>query len=206
MARPEILARFIRSWEGGFVDSLYDKGGPTMMGVTLGTFRTIFGSKMGVDELKHLTDAQWWTVFYDNFWKPCKADDINCQAIANLIVDWCWGSGQRVIYKVQRVLNEHFEAALKTDSILGAKTLAAINEAEPSALFAALWKERKLHFERIASIDHNQRRNLRGWLNRLNSIRYDRLLLNKYRKKGMLRYRRIVKWPDGQIIEGWGAR
>ena len=38
MAKVELLAPYIRKWEGGFVNDPADSGGATNMGVTIGTF------------------------------------------------------------------------------------------------------------------------------------------------------------------------
>ena len=40
MARADILWPFVKSWEGGFADHPNDKGGPTNMGVTIGTWKS----------------------------------------------------------------------------------------------------------------------------------------------------------------------
>ena len=58
MAESKILAPFIRSWEGGFSNVRGDRGGATMMGVTLTTFRSVYGRSKTVDDLKKITEAQ----------------------------------------------------------------------------------------------------------------------------------------------------
>ena len=45
MANHKILEPFILRWEGGFVNDKDDLGGATNMGVTLATYRSVFGSK-----------------------------------------------------------------------------------------------------------------------------------------------------------------
>ena len=54
MANHKILEPFILRWEGGFVNDKDDLGGSTNMGVTLATYRSVFGSKKKVNDLKKM--------------------------------------------------------------------------------------------------------------------------------------------------------
>ena len=59
MAKVELLAPYIRKWEGGFVNDPADSGGATNMGVTIGTFE-VYCHRKGyprptVERLKKLT-------------------------------------------------------------------------------------------------------------------------------------------------------
>lgn len=171
MAKKEILKPFILSWEGGYVNHPNDKGGATNKGVTIGTFRNIFGQGKSINDLKLMTDAQWLYIFEKLYWNKWRADEINDQSIANLLVDWVWGSGVYGIKYAQEVLN------VKPDGVVGSKTLAAINLNDSSTVFAALWRRRKAHFEACAR-KPGQSVFLRGWLRRLEGIKYGRLVCN----------------------------
>lgn len=170
MAKAEVLKPFILSWEGGFADVPGDRGGATNKGVTLTTFRSIFGQQKTVEDLKNMTDEEWMTVFTKYFWRRWMASDIKSQAIANLLVDWVWASGAYGVKLPQKILG------VKIDGLVGQKTLAAINNyPDQRELFDRLWKERKEFFERIGK--GTQAKFLKGWLNRLNGIKWDRLVL-----------------------------
>ena len=69
MANSKILEPFILKWEGGFVNDKDDLGGATNMGVTLATYRSVFGSKKTVNDLKRMTRAQWGIIFKKFYWK-----------------------------------------------------------------------------------------------------------------------------------------
>lgn len=171
MANKDILKPFIRSWEGGFSCVYGDKGGATKWGVTIGTYRSFFGQGKSVNDLKNMTEYQWDYIYKRLFWDKCKADDIQSQPIANLIVDWYWNSGSYGIKIPQKVLN------VKTDGVIGAKTISAINNyTNKKELFTKLWKEREAFFRRIGV--GTQAKFLKGWLNRLNGIQFDKLLCN----------------------------
>jgi lysozyme family protein len=93
MDRINKLKSFILSWEGGFVNDPRDPGGATNRGITIATFRHVFGKDKTVNDLKKITDSQWTTVFKKYFWDKYKADNIKDEWIAYLLVDWLWTSG-----------------------------------------------------------------------------------------------------------------
>lgn len=169
MAKAEILMPFILSWEGGFANVAGDRGGATNKGITIATFRSVSGCNKTVEDLKRMTDEQWMAIFKKYFWNGWRADRIQSQAIANLLVDWVWTSGTYGIKLPQKVLG------VTIDGLVGQKTLAAINDyPNQQELFNKLWKERREFFERIGR--GAQAKFLRGWLNRQNGIKYDRLV------------------------------
>jgi hypothetical protein bfra3_11916 len=47
---------YIKSWEGGYVNDPRDSGGATNKGITLTTFRSVYGKNKTIEDLKNLTD------------------------------------------------------------------------------------------------------------------------------------------------------
>lgn len=139
MANHKILAPFIRYYEGGFVNDKDDPGGATNKGVTLATFRTIFGKNKTVNDLKNITSSQWDIIFKKYYWDKCKADQIGNQSIANMFVDFAWHSGLgNAVPIMQKVAGLN-----KPDGIVGNITLTAINtHPNQKALFESLKKAR----------------------------------------------------------------
>lgn len=167
MAKAELLKPFILKWEGGFVDDPLDRGGATNKGITIGTFRNFYGKDATVEQLKHITDEQWLHIFKSGYWDKWKADDIENQSIADIVVDWAWASGTVTsIKQVQKILG------VAVDGIVGNDTLTAINTEYQRSLFVKIHSRRIEFVENIVKRDPSQARFLKGWKNRINSLTF----------------------------------
>ena len=173
MANVSKLLPFILSWEGGYVNDPVDKGGATNMGVTIATWRKVGYDKDGdgdidVDDLRLLSkDDVLNRVLKPHYWDKWKADQIKSQSVANILVDWVWGSGANGIKIPQKLLG------LTVDGIVGPKTLAAVNSSDSLVLFNTIKTEREAFLWRIVERDPTQKRFIKGWLNRLNALKFN---------------------------------
>lgn len=168
MADAKILMPFILSKEGGYSNKKSDKGGPTMKGVTLVTYRSVYGEKKTVADLKKITNDEWYNIYKKHYWDKCKADEIKDQSVANLLVDFAWHSGVgRASKAIQKVVGA------RQDGIIGDLTLREINDEDARELFTALKLERVKYLQGIAK--GSQKVNLKGWLNRVGDIHYGSL-------------------------------
>lgn len=169
MAKVEILAPYIKKWEGGFANDPADRGGATNKGVTIATFEAYCKAKSlprpSVERLKRMTDAEWIDILKTMFWDRWQADKIKSQKLANILVDWVWGSGVYGIKIPQRILG------VKQDGIVGDETLKALNAQEPDKLFQVIYEARKKYLNDITISRPANKRFLKGWLNRLDDIR-----------------------------------
>lgn len=187
MAKVEILAPYIKKWEGGFVNDPTDSGGATNKGVTLSTY-TQYCKRKGyprptVDRLRRLTDAEWLDILKSMYWDRWQADRIESQCVANILVDWVWGSGAYGITIPQRLLG------VRSDGVVGDETLGALN-GRGSAFFERLYAARVQYLHDITNssvrryearlgrkaterelLRYTNKRFLKGWLNRLADIR-----------------------------------
>lgn len=166
------LAPFILKWEGGFVNDPVDKGGATNMGVTIGTWRSVGYDKDGdgdidVDDLLRLTKEDVIErVLRPHYWNRWRADEINNQSVANILVDWVWASGAHGIRRPQRILG------VTADGIVGPKTIAAVNSMDPMELHFRIKNDRIRFIDEICKANPSQERFRRGWLNRIDELVY----------------------------------
>lgn len=167
MADYRKLKPFILRWEGGYINDQADLGKQTNKGVTLSTYRSVFGKNKTVSDLKKITDEQWEFIFKKFYWDKWKADNINDQNVANILVDWLWCSGSYGIKIPQRVLG------VSVDGIVGSKTIAAINARDGRELFDTIKQERKDFIDRICQTRPQNRKFKNGWMNRINSLSYE---------------------------------
>lgn len=181
MAKAEILSKFILSWETSkFTNKKSDRGGATKFGITLATWKKVGYDKNGdgvinAKDVEALTIDDYNRVFKKNYWDICHANDINSQAVANLIVDFAYNSGNTTaIRKIQAIVG------IKADGIIGAKTLNAINTYKFGqwTLFDKLKVARIAYLYDIIRNDITQEVNLKGWMRRIGNIRYKELVCN----------------------------
>ena len=174
MADVNKFAPFLFRWEGGKVNDPYDLGGATNMGVTIGTWKQVGYDKDGdgdidVDDLNLLTkDEVINQVLKPHYWDRWKADQIENQSVANILVDWVWASGAYGVKLPQKILG------VAIDGIVGRKTLEAVNDRDPEGLFNAIKAERIAFIDRICESRPANKRFKKGWLNRLNDIKFER--------------------------------
>lgn len=154
---------------GVYTNRPTDKGGPTMSGVTIKTFREFFGEHKTIEDLKKMTYEQWHHIMKSGYWDKVGGDKISCQSVAELFADFAINSGYvTAIKKVQALVGENI------DGIVGPLTLGAINRAPQELVFNGLMATRESHYYSLAWKDNNDRANLRGWLNRLKQFTFNR--------------------------------
>ena len=171
MANSSKLVPFILQWEGGFVNDPLDLGGATNKGITIGTF-TEYKRRKGlkaptVQDLKNISNEDWHEVFKGLYWDRWKADEIKNQAVANILVDWVWASGSHGIKRPQRLLG------VTADGVVGSKTIAALNAKDPAELFRMIKADRLKFIDEICEKRPANNRFKKGWLNRINAIKYE---------------------------------
>ena len=175
MADVNKLMPLIFKWEGSgkYGNDPIDKGGPTKFGITLDTWKHVGydknrDGKIDYKDVQLLNENDFKIVLKKNFWDKWKADEIKNQSIANLVVDWLWGSGKWGIIYPQRALG------VKDDGIVGKKTIDALNSADQEKLFKKIWNMKKDFYLNIVKKNPNQKRFINGWLNRLNSFKFEK--------------------------------
>lgn len=147
----------------------------TNKGITWATFVSL-SPKLGYNatpQLFYLMPNEIWLKIYKvGYWDAVKGDEINSQAIANMIVQMAWGSGATIATRLtQEVLNTSFGEKLVVDGKFGNLTLAAVNrhsktKTQEKRLFTALWNRRMRFLQSLPSFASFGN----GWTNRMNAL------------------------------------
>lgn len=167
MAEFSKYAKILIQLEGGYTNHPDDLGGPTMHGVTLKTYQAYCGKEKTIKDLRNMSYGTWCNIMKDLYWDKCRADEIESQPLAEIIVDWCVNSGMVGLRKVQEI------AGVKPDGIAGPKTLAAINGADAASLFDRIWKARQQFYINIVKRNPTQKVFMNGWMNRLGRFKFE---------------------------------
>jgi lysozyme family protein len=103
------------------------------------------------------------------YWDSMKLAAVENQNVANKLFDMSVNMGvrQAAIY-AQRAANSlsAADAKLVEDGEIGAKTLAAINNANPIVYYHALCELSAAHYRHVAAVNPGQAMNLAGWMKR----------------------------------------
>lgn len=184
------LAPIVAKWEGGYVNDPIDKGGATNMGITLNTWKLLGYDKDGDGDIDKndvkLLNANDFSVILRKYWDKWQADKIKNQSVANILVDWYWGSGKWGIVIPQRDI-----LGVKPDGVVGNVTIDALNALDQRVLFDRIYAARVKFLNGIVTSsiaayekkigrkatpferkNYTQERFLKGWLNRLADFKF----------------------------------
>jgi lysozyme family protein len=166
-----LASQFERARATGYSNRADDKGGPTMIGVTLTTYRLYCSSidypEPDIAALQAIPLEHWRDVAKRLYWDRCWADLIRSQSVAEMLVDWAYNAGvANAVRGVQRVVGA------TEDGYAGPKTLAAINALSPQELFCKLRQARLAYYDKVVLRDPSQSVFLEGWRRRTNSITF----------------------------------
>ena len=170
MADFKHIIPFIKRAEGGYVNDPLDAGGETNKGITIATWKSMFGDKAH-DRFLKMSDEDWGVIFKKLYWDKMLGDQIHSQRIADIIVDWVWGSGSHYAEAdVQDILVHAFGDHIAVDGAFGPATIAAINAADEQRLFDLIVVKRNWFFDQCVVSHPTNARFLQGWKNRLNHL------------------------------------
>ncbi len=141
------------------------------MGVTLATWRQVGYDKDGdndidADDMRLLTRDDATIVLKKFYWDRWKADLIENQSVAEILVDWVWGSGKWGVKIPQQLLN------VGDDGNVGPLTIDALNAADQQEFHAKVVEARIKFLDDLIQNDPTQERFRKGWMNRLMDFQF----------------------------------
>ena len=162
---------FQRARKTGWADDPDDLGGQTMVGVTMATYeeycRRKGYPKPTTGRLMDLSYNDWKSILKMLYWDRWNADEIRSQSIAEIVCDFVWASGVHGIKVPQDLVG------VIPDGIVGPKTLAAVNSRNPRELFDQIKIARFDFIEDICQKRPANNKFKRGWMNRINDIKFE---------------------------------
>lgn len=158
MASYELFIPSLEQAEGGYQNLVNDKGNynskrervGTNHGISAKFYEKVIGRPPSIEDMRSITKMEAHILFKNEFWDKMKADNIQSQAVAEMIVDHAINANPRVAAGiVQRSLNRYFGKNLRVDYVVGANTIAAINSVNSKQLFERIGKERLVYYKRL---------------------------------------------------------
>ncbi|MDD4589542.1 MAG: glycosyl hydrolase 108 family protein [Parabacteroides sp.] len=170
MASFETYLKKLLQLEGGYSNDPADRGGLTNHGITQATWQRIGYDKDGdcdvdPDDLLRLTHQDVSKILRHFYWNRWRADEIESQPVAWILVDWLWCSGKWGIIIPQRILG------VEPDGYVGKITLHAVNQTCFSSFHKQLINARLRFILDIIARDPTQQRFRNGWIARVNSFK-----------------------------------
>ena len=154
----EKVFKYVIANEGSYVFDKNDPGGETKYGISKMAYKSL--------NIKGLTIEQAKEIYWRDYWKAGKIDEIFDIFIAAQLLDFSVNLGIRgATIVLQRALRAG-GIIVQEDGLIGPETLSATKNLEPPILLAAMKAEAAGYYRVIAAKNPSQRKFLSGWLNR----------------------------------------
>lgn len=160
-----------RTFEGGYVNNKYDRGGKTNYGITQHFMEEHKDALLGgaTKPIEELTEEDTKCLYF-SLWNRHNLGQIRDKNLAFVLNDYMINSSDKgVATRVQQILNSN-GASLEADGIFGTRTLEAINNTDSKWLIDQIIIDRYQHYRKIVNRDRSQLRFYKGWINRLNKV------------------------------------
>jgi lysozyme family protein len=172
MANFNLALSKVLSHEGGYVNDPDDSGGETYKGISRKSHSTWPGWSI-IDQNKTKTNFPKLLeankmlqklveqFYFDTFWTPLKADEIQNQTSAESVFDFAVNVGIRTATRVVQYI-----VGTKSDGIMGEKTLSKINSIDFGYFQAVLTVAKLKYYVFIIRKRPTSKKFLLGWLSR----------------------------------------
>jgi lysozyme family protein len=160
----ECLARVLKH-EGGYVNDPLDSGGRTNLGVTQRVWEEFVGHPVSEADMRALTPQKVAPMYKIKYWNPSYCAVLP-KGLDYVVFDFAVNAGTgRSVKTLQSAIG------LLADGVIGPRTMAAINGANPKDLIAKFSDARADFYQGIVARKPDQARFIKGWLNRVEDAR-----------------------------------
>jgi lysozyme family protein len=160
----DCLARILKH-EGGYVNDPKDAGGRTNLGVTQTVWEEYVGHPVSEADMKALTPEKIAPMYKLKYWNPSYCEKLP-KGLDYVVFDFAVNAGTgRSVKTLQSAIG------VLADGVIGPRTLAAINGADPKKLINDFSDARADFYQGIVARKPDQARFIKGWLNRVEESR-----------------------------------
>lgn len=164
MRFEDCLARILKH-EGGYVNDPLDSGGRTNLGVTQRVWEEFVGHPVTEADMKALTPQKVGSMYKLKYWNPSYCEVLP-KGLDYVVFDFAVNAGTgRSVKTLQQAIG------CVADGVIGPKTMAAINDANPKDLITKFSDARADFYQGIVAKKPDQARFIKGWLNRVEESR-----------------------------------
>lgn len=167
--------------EGGFQAQKADTGNffngkliGTKYGITPAAYHAFYKVEPTQDTIKNLTKSQASPIYKKNYWDKIRGDEIKNNSVADLMLNYVVNSGSGMITPIEKIANATAGKKIVSESLpLTSQEVEAINKLNQKAFFDNLKKYRKDFYVNLVKKQPAKEVYLKGWLNRLNSYKFE---------------------------------
>ena len=164
MRFEDCLARILKH-DGGYVNDPLDSGGRTNLGVTQRVWEEFVGHPVTEADMKALTPQKVGPMYKLKYWNPSYCEVLP-KGLDYVVFDFAVNAGTgRSVKTLQQAIG------CVADGVIGPKTMAAINDANPKDLITKFSDARADFYQGIVARKPDQARFIKGWLNRVEESR-----------------------------------
>ena len=164
MRFEECLARVLKH-ECGYVNDPLDTGGRTNLGVTQRVWEEWVGHPVSEADMRALTPQKIAPMYKMKYWNPSYCEKLP-KGLDYVVFDFAVNAGPgRSVKTLQQAIG------VVADGVIGPRTMAAINGANPKELISKFSDARTDFYQGIVARKPDQVRFIRGWLNRVEDSR-----------------------------------
>jgi lysozyme family protein len=165
MSRFDECLKRILKHEGGYSNDPLDSGGRTNLGVTQRVWEEFVGHPVTEADMKALTPQKVGSMYKLKYWNPSYCEVLP-KGLDYVVFDFAVNAGTgRSVKTLQQAIG------CVADGVIGPKTMAAINDANPKDLITKFSDARADFYQGIVTRKPDQARFIKGWLNRVEESR-----------------------------------